>query len=137
VLQLARTRRPRRPGEWTETKAVTFIVTLAASRSVTLAAERAGMSRKSAYSLKRRDASFAAAWATAVAAIRKPVFGSIEGDKVDKAYRSPFPNLQGNSAAVPANRADDMILRDRFFAGLANRTSNSRTERLARARPLP
>jgi hypothetical protein len=33
---LSRPRRPLRPGEWTPAKAVTFIVTLAATRSVTL-----------------------------------------------------------------------------------------------------
>lgn len=84
MLQLARTRRPRRAGEWTETKAVTFIVTLAASQSVTLAAARAGMSRKSAYALKRRDAGFAAAWNVAVAAVAKSALNSNDGDKVTK-----------------------------------------------------
>ncbi|HEU4704677.1 MAG TPA: hypothetical protein VFS45_03065 [Sphingomicrobium sp.] len=59
--------RPRRTREWSNAKAVTFIVTLAAHRSVTLAAARAGMSRKSAYALKGRDAAFAAAWKTALA----------------------------------------------------------------------
>jgi hypothetical protein len=48
LFQLARTRRPRRASDWTEAKAVTFIVTLAARKSVTLAASAAGMSRKSA-----------------------------------------------------------------------------------------
>ena len=60
-------RRPRRPHEWSNAKAVTFIVTLAALRSVTLAAARAGMSRKSAYALKGRDPAFAAAWRAALA----------------------------------------------------------------------
>jgi len=45
--------------------AVTFIVTLAATRSVTLAARAVGMSRKSAYALKQRDPAFAFAWAAA------------------------------------------------------------------------
>ena len=58
--------RPRRPHEWSNVKAVTFIVTLAALRSVTLAADRAGMSRKSAYALKSRDPAFAAAWVAAL-----------------------------------------------------------------------
>jgi hypothetical protein len=137
VLQLARTRRPRRSGEWTEAKAVNFIVTLAASRSVTLAAARAGMSRKSAYSLKRRDALFAAAWNAAVAAIRGPALNSVEGGKADEAHSPPFRHRQGYSGTVPAHRADDMKSRDRFFAGLANRTNDSRAGRLARARPLP
>jgi hypothetical protein len=60
--------RPRRPHEWSAAKIVTFIVTLAAHRSVTLAATRAGTSRKSAYALKRRDPAFAAAWLAALTA---------------------------------------------------------------------
>ena len=53
-------RRPPRVGEWSNDKAVTFIVTLAASLNVTLAAARAGMSRKSVYALRRRDPASAA-----------------------------------------------------------------------------
>lgn len=137
MLQLARTRRPRRSGEWTEAKAVTFIVTLAASRSVTLAAARAGMSRKSAYSLKRRDALFAAAWNAAVAAIGGSSLNSVEGGKADETHRPPVRPRKGYSGTVPADRADDIKSRDRFFAGLANRASDLRAERLARTRPLP
>jgi hypothetical protein len=59
--------RPRRSHEWSDANIVTFIVTLAARRSVTLAAARAGMSRKAAYALKRRDSGFAAAWSAALA----------------------------------------------------------------------
>lgn len=132
MLQLARTRRPRRPGEWTEAKAVTFIVTLAASRSVTLAAARAGMSRKSAYSLKRRDALFAAAWNTAFLV---PAFNPIEGDKVDEVHSPPFRRRKGYNDTEPGDRTGDT--RGRFLAGPANRTSDSRAARLARARPLP
>jgi hypothetical protein len=58
---LSRPRHPRRPNEWSPAKAVTFIVTLAATRSVTLAARESGMSRKAAYALKARDPAFAAA----------------------------------------------------------------------------
>lgn len=61
------TRRPRRAHEWSDARIVTFIVTLAAYRSVTLAAARAGMSRKSAYALKGRNPAFAAAWLAALA----------------------------------------------------------------------
>jgi hypothetical protein len=59
--------RLRRPHEWSGAKIVTFIVTLAAQRSVTLAAAQSGMSRKAAYALKRRDPAFAAAWNSALA----------------------------------------------------------------------
>ena len=61
------TGRPPRPHQWSSAKIVTFIVTLAAGHSVTLAASCAGMSRKSAYALKRRDPAFAAAWKAALA----------------------------------------------------------------------
>ena len=54
--------------EWTDVKAVTFIVTLAASRSVTVAAARVGMSRKAAYALRNRDGAFAMGWDAALAA---------------------------------------------------------------------
>lgn len=66
-------RRSLRPHEWSNAKAVTFIVTLAAVRSVTLAAARAGMSRKSAYALKGRDSAFAAAWIAALASAAQHV----------------------------------------------------------------
>ena len=59
---LSRPRRPRRANKWNAGAAVTFIVTLAAGRSVALAARAAGMSRKSAYALRGRDPAFAAAW---------------------------------------------------------------------------
>jgi hypothetical protein len=60
-------RQPRRAHEWSSAKIVTFIVTLAARHSGTLAAARAGMSRKSAYALKGRDPALAAAWLAALA----------------------------------------------------------------------
>jgi len=68
LIHLSRPRRPRRSGEWTQGRAVTFIVTLAAARSVTLAARAAGMSRKAAYALRSRDPAFASAWNAAIAA---------------------------------------------------------------------
>jgi hypothetical protein len=84
VHLLSRPRRPRRSGEWTSDRAVTFIVTLAATRSVTLAARGAGMSRKSAYALRARDAAFAAAW---TAAANAAVTASLHGDKVEEVER--------------------------------------------------
>ena len=56
MVRLSPSRRPRRSGEWTEANAVTFIVTLVATQSVTLAAAAARMNRKSAYALKVRNA---------------------------------------------------------------------------------
>lgn len=91
MFKLSRFRRPRRAGEWRQGKVVTFIVTLAAHRNVTLAAACLGMSRKSAYALKHRDSGFAAAWDAAVAAgalpMRKePALNSIQGDKGDEPH---------------------------------------------------
>lgn len=99
---ISRPRRPRRTGEWTDAKAVTFIVTLAATRSVTLAARRSGMSRKAAYALKSRDPAFASAWNAALAAGRpakrqEPVLSLSKGDKVTEVHGVPFSHGQGNS----------------------------------------
>ncbi len=129
MLKLARTRRPRRAGEWTEAKAVTFIVTLAASRSVTLAAARAGMSRKAAYALKRRDQGFAAAWGAAVAPIDGNKAYEVDGTRIHKA--------QGNGRAARPNRAADARSRDRFFGNLSNWPAESDWQALARAVALP
>ncbi|MES2119622.1 MAG: hypothetical protein V4513_03485 [Pseudomonadota bacterium] len=85
---LSRSRRPRRANEWTNDRAVTFIVTLAAARSVTLAARAAGMSRKAAYALKARDRAFAAAWAKAV-----------QGYKVEEVEGPGVSLSQGNKRA--------------------------------------
>jgi hypothetical protein len=125
-------RRPRRSGEWTPAKAVTFIVTLAASRSVTLAAHEAGMSRKSAYALKDRDRAFAAAWNAALKArdaVRPKA--RAKGDKSDSSDNPRSARLQGDSArAAPAwnplmddergaLRHAESARRDWFFASLA------------------
>jgi hypothetical protein len=90
---LSRPRRARRSSDWSPAKAVTFIVTLAAHRSVTLAAAEAGMSRRSAYVLKDRDPAFAAAWTAALRA-RK---GRRQGDKVEEVEGPPVSSSQGNS----------------------------------------
>lgn len=128
---LSRPRRPRRSGEWTETKAVTFIVTLAASQSVTLAARAAGISRKSAYALKSRDPAFAAAWTAAIAAGRP----RREGDKVGQVHGSRVRTRQGDTHRRRKNFDFDATLRDNFFAGLAANRSDSAAP-LARRRSL-
>jgi hypothetical protein len=122
LFLLSRPRRPRRSHEWNAGKAVTFIVTLAAAGSVTLAAKQAGMSRKSAYALKDRDPAFAAAW--------KAALGAHEGDKVEEVHGPPCPTGQGDRPALEtmskvstAGRGMPRRLaeaqRDRFFARLA------------------
>lgn len=105
---LSQPRRPRRSGEWTSDKAVTFIVTLAATHSVTLAARCAGMSRKSVYALKARDRAFAAAWA---AAAKAGTPASIQGDKLEEVHAPPVSTGQGDR--LPS-RQD----RERSFVGL-------------------
>jgi hypothetical protein len=125
-------RRPRRSGEWTPDKAATFIVTLAATRCVTLAARAAGMSRKSAYALKDRDCAFAEAWNAALEArdASRPK-ATAKGDKSDKSDNpctSPAQGDSGRAAAAwnPLMDDEDGALRhveaarrDRFFASFA------------------
>ena len=122
---LSRARRTRRPKEWNEGAAVTFIVTLAASRSVTLAARAAGMSRKSVYALRDRDPVFAAAWAAALRAG--------EGDKVEEVKDPPGSPVQGDSAvtALRSRRTTglaDAARRDAYFGRLAGRLAAARPQ---------
>jgi hypothetical protein len=117
AILFTRSNRRTRAVEWDTAKAVTFIVTLAATWSVTLAALEAGMSRKSAYALKRRDPAFAAAWNAALA--------PRQGNKVEEVDEPRFSLIQGNSATVAAARASrarraiDTRRRDRFLTRFA------------------
>ena len=132
MFQLCCPRRPRRLGEWTRDKVVTFIVTLAASQSVTLAAREAGMSRKSAYALRARDPAFASAWNMAVKArptrrqggateeLHEPPVSPDQGDKRAHVRRSTSSTPQRDNA-----RGLDNFRRDRFFARLAERRGDS------------
>jgi len=121
-------RRSPRPGEWSRSKAVTFIVTLAATQSVTLAAREAGMSRKSAYAFRARDASFAHAWDVALGASRAE---AAEGDKAERTAPSTSSSRQGVSD--PAGQ--DAARRYLFFARLAaTRTLGSTPTALGVAR---
>ena len=86
-------RRPHRLGEWKQAKAVTFILTLAGTQTVTLAARRAGMSRKSACTFKSRN----------------------EGDEVGELGEPPISPPQGDS---PITNFDADLL-NHFFARLA------------------
>ena len=118
--------RPRRPHEWSNGKIVTFLVTLAASRSVTLAARAAGMSRKSAYALKSRDPAFADAWAKALLASKGHKVEEIEGVPVsptqgDAATRAAPSNVSTGQRGGEDERRRQNAVRDRFFAQLASR----------------
>ena len=130
---LSRPLRPRRNGEGSGSRGVTFIVTLAAHRSVTLAARKAGMSRKSAYALKARDPAFAAAWAL------KNARNDRQGDEVQEVDNSRTSLSQGDKAhrAAPSNSSTERLRRieefrrDRFFASLsATRTSSAKGREL-------
>ena len=107
---LSRPRRPRRPGDWTSAQAVTFIVTLAATRSVTLAARAAGMSRKSAYALRQRDPAFAFAWAAASRAGAGPAPSLSRGNKVEEVEGPPIPLSYGNASPSRIER-EQMFVR--------------------------
>lgn len=119
-----RTHRTHRASEWSGGKVVTFIVTLAATRSVTLAARSTGMSRKAAYALKKRDPAFAGAWAKALA--------TPKGNKVEEVEDPPVSPSRGNSRIpaaastasirmTPLARAQADRERDRYFARLEAR----------------
>lgn len=115
---LSQPRRTRRASEWTPGKAVTFIVTLAATRNVTLAARAAGMSRKSAYALKSRDSAFADAWGAATKALARK---AIEGDTTILVR----PSTSSTARCHPDRRLLDAARRDRFFARLAGLNGES------------
>lgn len=130
MLKLAQARRHQRAGEWTQAKAVTFIVTLAARRSVTLAAQRSGMSRKAAYALKHRNPAFAAAWNAAIAA-------SMQGDKVDEADRPRISSSQGNKRRPSNLRPRTAPRPARLFEAVSGWASDSNLSLLARDFALP
>jgi len=112
LLNPSQPRRARRSVEWTTERTVTFIVTLAATGSVTLAARAAGMSRKSAYALKGRDPVFASAWCAAVnAAAGKPA----QGDKVEEVHEPPVSSRYGNMSPSRQDRERAFV---RFLGAL-------------------
>ena len=118
--------RPRRAHEWSGGKIVTFLVTLAATQSVTLAARGAGMSRKSAYALKGRDPAFADAWNKALRTRKSDKVEEVEGVRVlplrdDTATRAAPSNVSIGQRGREDERRRQSALRDRFFAQLAGR----------------
>jgi hypothetical protein len=118
--------RIRRDG-WTNGKRVTFFVTLAATGSVTLAAASVGMSRKSAYALKKRDRTFFSLWdrglAMAGKARRNDRQERAEGDKSDAPANRSTPSTGVRPADPDLARAE--ADRDRFFAALRMRHSGA------------
>ena len=110
--------RIRRDG-WTNSRRVTFFVTLAATGSVTFAAASVGMSRKSAYALRKRDATFAALWERAIAMRRATTRARPgEGNRTRPAVDLATPSTGINVAAANSER-------DLFFTGLQKRLSGA------------
>ena len=118
---LSRARRPRRAKEWNPGAAVTFIVTLAASGTVTRAARAAGMGRKSAYALRLRDPAFAAAWKAALLARQGDKVEEVDGprDPVGQGNRSRRSKRTPTRSARVGWRTRDALLCDLLFARLA------------------
>jgi len=84
--QTAQARSSRRDG-WTPARQLRFLDVLGSTRSVTRAAAAAGMSRESAYRLRKRDAHglFAAAWDRLLAApTPRPVPSESKGHRRGK-----------------------------------------------------
>ena len=97
---------------WTDRKRVTFIVTLAASGSVTFAAASACLSRKSAYALKKRDSAFASLWVRALDAAKASHRGTVKDDTANPRNTVNMVNLRA------PNRSIASAGRGRFFANL-------------------
>ena len=96
----------------TDRKRVGFIVTLAASGSVTFAAASAGLSRKSAYALKKRDCAFASLWKCALEAGESLRPGGSKGDTANPRNTINIVNLRAPDRSIASAG------RDRFFANL-------------------
>jgi hypothetical protein len=105
---------------WTNARRVTFFVTLAATGSVTFAVASVGLSRKSAYALKRRDAAFASLWERALTMAGKTRSAACpprsEGDGNRAAITPAAPSTGVNRVAAE---------RDRFLASLQKRPSSA------------
>ena len=76
---------PVRRDGWTPARQLTFLHVLTRTRSVSAAARAAGMSRESAYRLRRRDPKglFALAWNRTLV----PEPAGVRGRKVDEGHR--------------------------------------------------
>lgn len=117
-IRSAPQRRARADG-WTGRKRVTFIVTLAASGSVTFGAAAAGLSRKSAYALRKRDSAFASLWERALEAGKVSHRGPVKRDTVNPRDTVNMVNLRTPDRSIASAG------RDRFFANLQLRLSGA------------
>jgi len=98
---------------WTAERQRNFIALLAAGWRPGRAAARVGMSRKSAYALRRRPGGegFAAAWDAAVAGARRRRLGDREPDAWTRAVAGvPVPVRHRGRIAAWERRFDDAAL---------------------------
>lgn len=113
---LSATFRRIRADGWTPERRVTFCVNLAASSSVTFAAASVGLSRKSAYALRKRDPDFACLWDSALEAPRKsPPAKYPERNAPSVVGTVNKPGVKGN---IDLARQTAETERDLFFAAL-------------------
>lgn len=101
-------------GSWTVAKRAAFLDELASSCNVTRAAVAAQMSATAAYSLRRRDPVFAAAWAEAIEqgieTLRALLLARAMGT-ADTELIASNPGEEDRHAIDPAPISDDMRLR--------------------------
>ena len=108
---------------WTRRRSVTFIVTLAASGSVTFAAASAGLSRKSANALKTGGSAFASLWERTLEARKASRRDRVEGDNPRPCDTINFVNLRAPDRSIA------MAGRGRFFANLQLRLPGASSPR--------
>jgi len=72
---------------WTQDRRRLFLEALANGHSVPRACERVGMSKVSAYKLRRRDPDFARAWSDALQAVAPRIFGPLPPSVLDMEVR--------------------------------------------------
>ena len=124
-------RRPRRDG-WTEEKQRRFIETLADTGVVGLAAKDVGMTRKSAYKLRR--SAYAAAFARAWDAARHHAGGTLEDIAFERAIEGQEQNVFNEYGEVIATRH---VHNDRLLMFLLRHLKPERYGRDALREPPP
>jgi hypothetical protein len=140
---LSATYRRIRADGWTPERRVTFCVNLAGSRSVTFAAASVGLSRKSAYALRKRDRDFAALWDSALAALKAPrpacsaktALRQTEGDEAEARRMVNHASFNGNRSPFARRIAESE--RDLFFAALGKTSTRRIVARPNRSSLLP
>ncbi len=102
-----------RAGGWSAARQAAFLAALAITRSVKEAAERVGMSRESAYRLRRREdaASFAEAWDKALGAIGRPSRKVTSSQLADLAHGGRLkPVIYGRRHVATVEKPDNSAL---------------------------